>query len=50
MKTSNLKEAMTSYQVKDPHSKALEPDCLSPSISNRERRISAGENGCKEDL
>jgi hypothetical protein len=32
MKTFDFIEAMISHQVKDPHSKALEPDCLSPLL------------------
>jgi len=33
MKTFDFIEATISHQLKDPHSKALEPDCLSPSAS-----------------
>jgi hypothetical protein len=34
MKTFDFIEATISHQLKDPHSKVLEPDCLSPSASN----------------
>jgi len=30
MKTFDYIQAMISHHVKDPHSKGLEPDCLSP--------------------
>ena len=34
MNTIDFMEATISHQLKDPHSKALEPDCLSPPVSN----------------
>jgi hypothetical protein len=34
MKTFDFIEATISHQLKDPHSKVLEPDCLSPLASN----------------
>ena len=35
MNTFDLIQAPNSHNVKDPHSKALEPDCLSPGITTR---------------
>jgi len=34
MKTFHFIQAMLSYNLIDPHSKALEPDCLSPRLSD----------------
>jgi|GEM_PF-3984330 len=33
MKTSDFIHATISHNIKDPHSKALEPDCLSPLLA-----------------
>jgi hypothetical protein len=33
LKTFDFMEAPISHQLKDPHSKALEPDCLSPPLA-----------------
>jgi hypothetical protein len=33
MKTLNFIHAMISHHLKNPHSKALEPDCLSPWLA-----------------
>ena len=33
MKTFDFIESAISHNVKDPHSKALEPDCLSPRLA-----------------
>jgi hypothetical protein len=34
MKTFGFVQAMISHNIKDPHSKSLEPDCLSPFFCN----------------
>jgi hypothetical protein len=33
MKTFDSIQSMISHNLKDPHSKALEPDCLSPPLA-----------------
>jgi hypothetical protein len=33
MKTFDFIQVMISHNLKDPHSKALEPDCLSPLLT-----------------
>jgi hypothetical protein len=33
MKTFDFIESAISHHLKDPHSKALEPDCLSPPLA-----------------
>jgi hypothetical protein len=33
MKTFNFIQSPFSHNLKDPHSKALEPDCLSPPVA-----------------
>jgi hypothetical protein len=45
MKTSDFIEATISHQLKDPHSKVLEPDYLSPSPSNYDTASWRGEGG-----
>jgi hypothetical protein len=42
-------KAAISYNLKDPHSKALEPDCLSPSAFNYDT-VSVGGELHKEDV
>jgi len=34
MNTFDFIQAAISHTLKDPHPKALEPDCLSPSVFN----------------
>jgi hypothetical protein len=44
MKTLDFIQASISYNLRDPHSKALEPDCLSPSAFNYDTVSKGGEN------
>jgi hypothetical protein len=44
MNTFDFIEGTISHQLKDPHSKVLEPDCLSLSASNYDT-ASEGERG-----
>jgi hypothetical protein len=43
MKTFNFIQATTCHNLKDPHSKALEPDCLSPFACNYDTVSPCGE-------
>jgi hypothetical protein len=45
MKTFDFIQATISHQLKDPRSKVLEPDCLSPSASNYDTASKRGEGG-----
>jgi hypothetical protein len=47
MKTFDFIEATISHQLKDPHSKALEPDCLSPSPSNYDTAFRGEREGVR---
>jgi hypothetical protein len=44
MKTLDFIQASISHNLRDPHSKALEPDCLSPSAFNYDT-VPGGEGG-----
>jgi hypothetical protein len=50
MKTFDFTEATISYQLKDPHSKALEPDRLSPSASNYDTASNGEGEEVRESL
>ena len=43
MKTFDFIQATISHNLKDPHSKALEPDCLSPFACDYDT-VSKGED------
>jgi hypothetical protein len=48
MNTFGIIQTMIPHNVKDPHSKALEPDCLSPRIAITTQPLmgeGAGEGG-----
>jgi hypothetical protein len=49
MNTYGFIQARISHTLKDPHSKALEPDCLSPSVCNYDT-VSGGEGRFLEDI
>jgi hypothetical protein len=56
MNAFGIIQTTISHNVKDPHSKALEPDCLSlPSLCDYDTvskggEVSAGEGGMREKL
>jgi len=45
MKTLDFIQATISHNIKDPHSKALEPDCLSPLLAIATQPPSEEEKG-----
>jgi hypothetical protein len=45
MKTFDFIQATISHNLKDPHSKALEPDCLSPFACDCNTATGRGEGG-----
>jgi len=45
MKTFDFIQATISHHLKDPHSKALEPDCLSPRVPITTRSLKGEGNG-----
>jgi hypothetical protein len=47
MKTFDFIQAMISHHLKDPHSKALEPDCLSPRFAIRIQSLETGNRMTK---
>jgi hypothetical protein len=49
MKTFDFIQVMVSHNLKDPHSKSLEPDCLSP-LREKEKVGLKGPRGITEKL
>jgi hypothetical protein len=51
MKTFDFIQVTISHNVKDPHSKALEPDCLSPllAVTTQSQREEGGGEGVDGD-
>jgi len=48
MKTFDFIEVTISHNLKDPHSKALEPDCLSPLVTvTTQSLVGEGKGGVK---
>jgi hypothetical protein len=50
MKTFDFIQAAISHNPKDPHSKALEPDCLSPPLAITTQSRRGEEEGDGENL
>ena len=50
MNTFNFIQATIPHNVKDPHSKALEPDCLSPRIAITTQPLTKGGKLFKDML
>jgi len=42
MKTFDFVQATISHHLKDPHSKALEPDCFSPFVCDHDTATAGG--------
>ena len=45
METSNFIQTTIPHNLKDPHSKALEPDCLSPFAYDYNTSLTLQDNG-----
>ena len=45
MKTFDFIQSAISHNLKDPHSKALEPDCLSPPLAIMTQSLEGGGDG-----
>jgi hypothetical protein len=43
MKTFDFTQSAISHNLKDPHSKALEPDCLSPQFAIMTQSLKGGK-------
>ena len=45
MRTFDFIQSVISHNLKDPHSKTLEPDCLSPPLAIMTQSLVGGDDG-----